>query len=371
MKLSGLKVLDLSSFLPGPYLTLALADHGADVVKIEAPGGDHGRHIGLRDGDQTVFFKNLNRGKRSIVLNLKSFEDRERFLTLADSADVVVESSRPGVAVRLGIDYDTLAARNPGLVYCAISAFGQSGPRADRAAHDLALEALTGVVSTNLGADGKPAIPAIPVSDYLSGLQGLSGVLMALLRRQVTGKGDYIDISMQESMLAATVNVLGPTMAEQRQPDPTVERTTGGSAFYRIYDTSDGRQIVLAGQEPKFVVSLLTAIGRPDLVPLCVEPGPHQLDVVAVLQARFGGMTAKEIEQFLDGLDVCWGLVKTFPEALVDPQIVARDFVVRDAEGRTHLASPIRFRHEPACPSFDVPALDRDRTEILYSAPEH
>ncbi|MEO0030413.1 MAG: hypothetical protein RIS94_171 [Pseudomonadota bacterium] len=371
MKLEGLRVLDLSSFLPGPYLTLALADHGAEVIKVEAPGGDHGRHIGLRDGADTVFFKNLNRGKRSVVLNLKDAGDRAHFLTLADSADVIVESSRPGVAARLGIDYETLSARNPGLIYCAISAFGQTGPLAGRPAHDLALEAVTGVVSTNLGADGRPALPAIPASDYLAGLQGLAGVLMALVRRHTTGLGDYIDISMQESMLAATLNVLGPTMAEGRQPDPACERTTGGAAFYRIYDTGDGRQIALAGQEPKFVDSLLTAIGRPDLAPLCATPGPHQQPVIEALQATFAGMTSDEVSPFLDRLDVCWGMVKTFPEALADPQLAARGFVMHDEDGRAHLASPIRFQREPAQPLLAVPALDRDRHLILDQIAEN
>ena len=133
MKLAGIRVLDLTSFIPGPYLTMAMADHGAEVIKIEAPGGDHTRHIGLKDGPDTVYFRNFNRGKKSVVLDLKQPADHAAFLALAESADVVVESNRPGVAKRLGIDYDALSARNPRLIYCAISAFGQDGPRAGRA----------------------------------------------------------------------------------------------------------------------------------------------------------------------------------------------------------------------------------------------
>ena len=146
MKLQGIRVLDLSSFLPGPYLTLALADHGAEVIKVEAPGGDHGRSIGSLDGDSSVFFRNVNRGKKSIVLDLKQDSDREILLRLCETADVFVESFRPGVVARLGVDYDRVKARNPRIVYCSISAFGQEGPYLQRPAHDLAVEAISGVL---------------------------------------------------------------------------------------------------------------------------------------------------------------------------------------------------------------------------------
>src|SRR5688500_19858008 len=187
MKLEGLKVIDLSLFLPGPYLTLMLADHGAEVIKVEPPGeGDPTRHLGPRDGGETVYFRNLNRGKKSVVVDLKNPQDREALLKLCDTADVFVESFRPGVVERLGVGYERVSARNPRIVYCSISAFGQQGPLRDRPAHDLAVESLSGVISLNLGLDGKPTIPALPVADLLCALQGLSGILMALLRREQT-----------------------------------------------------------------------------------------------------------------------------------------------------------------------------------------
>src|SRR5471032_3398367 len=167
MKLQGIRVLDLSSFLPGPYLTLAMADHGAAVIKVEAPGGDHGRSIGSLDGDSTVFFRNVNRGKKSIVLDLKQDSDREILLKLCESADVFVESFRPGVMTRLGVDYEQVRARNPRIVYCSVSAFGQTGPYSVRPAHDLAVEALAGVLSMTLGEDDQPAMPGVPVADLL------------------------------------------------------------------------------------------------------------------------------------------------------------------------------------------------------------
>ncbi len=271
MKLANLRVIDLSSFLPGPYLTMTLADHGAEVIKIEAPGeGDPGRHIGLSDGPSTVFFRNFNRGKKSVVLDLKSPEGRDLLLDLCETADVFVETFRPGVADRLGIGPAAVQARNPRIVYCSISAFGQTGPYRDRPAHDLALEAMSGALSLTLGADGRPAMPAVPAADQLSALQALSAILMALLRRETTGRGDVIDISMHDAMLAACANIVGPTFAENRQPVAKHERTTGGAAFYQVYETRDGRHIVLAGQERKFVENLLRALDRPDLVPLCL-----------------------------------------------------------------------------------------------------
>lgn len=361
MKLQGIRVVDLSNFLPGPYLSLAMSDHGAEVIKVEQPKeGDPGRHIGLSDGPHTVFFRNINRGKKSIELDLKNEANRIALLELIDQADVFIESFRPGVAKRLGVDYATLADRNPKLVYCSLSAFGQNGPYRDRPAHDLAIEALTGVLSLNVGSDGKPAIPALPIADLLAGLHGLSGVLMALLRRQSTGKGDYIDISMMDCMVASQRNILGPTFAENRQPDPRHERTTGGSAFYQIYETRDGQQIVLAGQEPKFIHALLNELGCPELADLClVGPGPHQQPVMDYLKHYFLQHTRAEWEARLAVIDVCFGGVNTLPDAFRDPHLIARGMVLRDQQQRIHIASPIRFLDEPAQINLETPDLNQ------------
>lgn len=366
MKLEGIRVVDLSVFLPGPYLSLALADHGAEVIKVEQPGeGDPGRHIGLSDGPHSVFFRNLNRGKKSIVLDLKTETGRAALLDLAAGADVFLEAFRPGVAARLGIDHASLRQRNPRLVYCSISAFGQDGPYRDRPAHDLAVEALSGALSLNVDSEGRPTIPGLPVADLLAGLNALSAVLMALLRRQTTGLGDFIDLSMMDCMAAALRNVTGPTFAEGRQPDPRLERTTGGSAFYRIYETEDDGRIALAGQEPKFIRALLGALERDDLVPLCLQgPGSHQQPVIDFLASTFKAATRAEWEQRLGQLDVCFGAVNTLPEAFQDPQLMARGMVLRDADGRPHIASPIRFLHEPSTPALDSPLLDQHRDSI-------
>jgi crotonobetainyl-CoA:carnitine CoA-transferase CaiB-like acyl-CoA transferase len=354
MKLEGLRVIDLSLFLPGPYLTLALADHGAEVIKVEPPGeGEPTRHLGPKDGGETVYFRNLNRGKKSVVVDLKDPQERDALLRLCDTADVFVESFRPGVVDRLGVGYEALRARNPRIVYCSISAFGQEGEYRNRPAHDLAVEALSGVLSVTLGNDGKPAIPGLPLADLLASLHGLAGVLMALLRRQQTGLGDYIDIAMHDSMLAGMPNILGPTMAENRQPNPRHERSTGGSAFYRLYQTADGRHLALGGQEPKFVRALLGALGRLDLAPLCETPGPHQKPVMEFLESTFKAKPLAQWLSFLKPLDVCYAPVNTLPEGLE----AAADKLLTDTLGRRHLAPPIRFRDEPARPDLHEPKL--------------
>jgi crotonobetainyl-CoA:carnitine CoA-transferase CaiB-like acyl-CoA transferase len=366
VKLEGLRVVDLSLFLPGPYLTRLLADHGAEVIKVEPPGeGDPTRHIGVADGPSTVYFRNFNRGKKSVVLDLKEPRDREALAALCDGADVFVESFRPGVAARLGVGYEALAARNPRLVYCSISAFGQEGPYRDRPSHDLGVEAVAGVLSLSLGRDGHPAMPAIPAADMVAALAGLAGVLMALLRRERTGRGDYLDVSMHDAMVSAATVIMGPALGEDRQPVARHERTTGGAAFYQIYDTADGRHVALAGQEMKFVRNLLGALGRPELAALCEKgPGPHQRPLEEFLRETFRQRTRAEWIAYLSGLDVCFGGLNTLPEALADPHLRARGMVVTDALGRRHLNTPIRFRAEPASPDLREPALGEHQSRV-------
>lgn len=371
MKLEGIKVVDLSVFLPGPYLTMALADHGAEVIKVEPPGeGDPGRHIGLSDGPSTVFFRNVNRGKRSVVIDLKTAQGRESLLKLCDEADVFVESYRPGVMQRLGVDYAAVATRNPRIVYCSISAFGQDGPYRDRPAHDLATMALSGALSITLGRDGTPAMPGVAVADMLSALQALSGVLMALLRRQKTGLGDYIDVAMHHAAVAALPNAMGAAMSGLPQPNPKHERSTGGSAFYQIYETSDGRHLVLGAQELKFVRNLLDRLGRSDLVPLCERgSGAHQAPVIEFLGGVFRAKPLEHWRSWFAGMDVSFAPVNTLREALDDASVRARGLIVKDELGREHIAPVVRFMHEPAEPSLKEPALGEHNSLLAANRP--
>ena len=367
MKLEGIRVLDLSMFLPGPLLTQLMADHGAEVIKIEpVDEGEPNREIGAKREGVTVFFANTHRNKQSLALNLKTDEGREIFLRLAGKADVVIEAFRPGVAQRLGVDYPAVSARSPGIVYCSISAWGQYGPYVKMAAHDLTCEAIAGILSVNLGPDGKPAIPGLANADMLSCTLGLSGVLMALLRRRDTGKGDFVDLAMLDSLIACMPNNFGPPMAEKRPPVAKEERSWGGNAMYGIYETKDDRHIVLGAAEIKFATNLLTALGRPELIALCkLPPGKGQEPVREFFRATFRSKTQAEWVAWFAGRDIAFAPVKDLRQALDDPQARAREMVVVDHRGWEHIGNPIKFRNEPAQLRFDLPAHGQHSEEII------
>lgn len=369
MKLDGLRVLDLSLFLPGPQMTLMMADQGAEVIKIENPdGGEPSRHIGLAQAGHTVWFRNTHRGKKSLALNLKTEAGREILLRLAETADVLVEAFRPGVVDRLGIGYAALRERAPRLVYCSISAFGQSGPLRDKPAHDLAVQALAGTVSLGLGSDGKPAAPNLPAADMAASLIALSGVLMALYRRERTGRGDYVDISMQDALMSWLPHATGPVLAEQRPNRPKEERQTGGAAMYNLYETADGRHLALGGSELKFARNLLAALGRSDLVALCADPpGPAQDPVKRFFTEIFRTRTLADWLSWFEGRDICYAPVLDLKEAFDEPQIAARDMLLRDSGGIAHIGLPIKYADEPGRADFALPTLGQHTREILAS----
>ena len=312
MKLEGIRVVDLSLFLPGPTLSLMMADQGADVIKVESiDEGEPNRHIGPQRDGVSVYFAATHRGKRSVALNLKHADGQRAFARLVSTADVVVEAFRPGVAKRLGVDYDSVRAHRPDIVYVSLSAFGQSGPLAARPAHDLAVEAMCGLLSINVDRDGRPVLPAMPAGDMLAAALGLSGVLMALLRRARTGEGDYLDLAMMDAILASMPNSVGSTFANKQPPVPDEERTWGGNAFYRVYATADGRYIALGGAEPKFAMNLLTALGRADLAPLCAgPPGVTQLPVRTFLESTFLAHSQAHWLSFLADIDLCFAMTE-------------------------------------------------------------
>lgn len=367
MKLEGIRVIDLSMFLPGPHLTMMMADHGAEVIKVEPPGeGEPNRHLGAREGEFSVYFRNTHRGKKSLCLNLKAPDAREALLKLVETADVFIEAFRPGVVDRLGVGYKDIAARNPRIVYCSIAAFGQQGPYRDVPAHDLATEAMAGVVSLNLGDDNQPAMPHVPAADMAASLMAFGGIVMALLRREKTGKGDYLDIGMHDSILAWTPNVTGDVFAKKKAPIVKHERTFGGAAFYRIYRTKDRRHVVLGGQEPKFIRNLLNELGKPEFIALCERgPGPHQAPVIEYLQGVFAGKTQVEWVDWFSGKDVCFAPVKDLREAFDDPHANARGMHLVDERGHEHIGIPIKFRNEPGKVSFELPSIGQHNEELM------
>lgn len=341
-KLSGLKVVDLSQFLPGPMMTMMLADHGAEVVKVEPPAGDPARQQAPFEAGQSVWFRNLNRGKRSVVLDLKSDAGRDALWALIDSADVFVEGFRPGVVARLGFGYNAVSARNPRIVYCSISAFGQVGALAHHPAHDLAVQALSGFLSVNDGPDGMPVVPSVPSADMAAGLTALAAVLMALIGRGVSGRGDYCDVAMFDALLPWSAHIAGSTIMGGEPPRSSRQRSLGGAGFYNVYATADGRHVALGGREPKFVANLLTALDRPDLIPLGNLPAGEQGALITYLRGTFATRTRADWVAWFADKDVAFAPVLDFREALTEPHIAERGLLV-EADSAHQLAPAIRF----------------------------
>ena len=345
-KLAGLKIIDLSLFLPGPMLTMMLADQGAEVLKIEPPTGDPARDMGPFEAGQSFWFRNLNRGKQTETLDLKSPEGKQRLWHHLATADVLVEGFRPGVMARLGFDYSTVAKQNPRIVYISISAFGQTGSHAHHPAHDLGAQALGGFLSVNDGPDGTPVVPGVPAADMAAALTGCSAVLMALLGRATTGQGDYIDLAMFDSLIPWCAHIAGDAAISQTPVRSSTQRSLGGAAFYQIYQTADARHIALCGRELKFATNLLEALARPDLIPLASAPaGPAQDPLKSFLAETFRSKTRDEWTAWFATKDVAYAPVLDFAEALHSPLVQERSLLI-ESEGSHHLAPAIRFASE-------------------------
>ena len=362
MKLDGVKVLDLSAFLPGPHMTMMMADHGADVVMVEPDNGlgEPTRAMGEKYADgNSVWFTNIARGKKSYQVNLKDPEQHAEFLKLAAQADVFVEAFRPGIVKRLGVDYEAIKAINPTIIYCSISAFGQDGQYKTKPAHDLVVQTMAGTADLTRGMDGAPALTPMPSADMTASLHALSGILMALYRRVKTGRGDYLDISMYDSLLSWVPNVTGAVFAENRQPERAEMRSFGGNAFVNIYETSDGGHIVLGGSEPKFVANVLNYFKRLDLIEEMKKPVGQQEAVKAVLTSTFKMKTQAEWEIIFADIDCCWSTIRTLHEALTE-----EGAPVIKSGGKTHIKNPIRFKDEPAQLSFDLPEFGQHTDQL-------
>lgn len=344
-KLSGITVVDLSVFLPGPMMTMMMADQGAEVWKVETAAGDPAREQAPFEAGQSVWFRNLNRGKRSIVLDLKSEDGKARLWALIESADVFVEGFRPGVMKRLGFDYEAVSARNPRIVYTSISAFGQEGALAHHPAHDMATQALAGFLSVNDGPDGTPVVPGTPSADMAAGLTALSATLMALIGRGKTGKGDFIDCAMFDSLLPWCAHTAGSAIAGGEAPRSSAQRSLGGAAFYQVYRTSDGKHVCLGGREMKFVHNLLGALGVPELADVAERPAGDQEELIGYLRSAFAERTRDEWVAWFADKDVAFAPVLDFREALDQPHIAERGLLV-ECEGAHIIAPALRFAGE-------------------------
>ena len=337
--LAGLKVLDLTQFIPGPFASQWLADLGAEVVKVEPPIGDPMRIMGPLDSDgTTAFYKLANRNKTVVRLDLKDEGGKRIFGGLVAAADVLIEGYRPGVMARLGLDDATLGALNPRLIHCSLSGYGQTGPFADQAGHDLTYLALSGALATT-GTPERPVIPFPPQADHAGANTVVIAVLAALLKRAGDGKGVRLDVSLTEAALAWMGGVL--TNAH-RGGETARERgvINGGAAYYRVYRTGDGRFLAAAPIEEKFWAAFCTALGRPDLLARHRDPLP-QTALIAELEAVFATRGRDAWMEILGPVNCCVAPVLEPSELPDHPQIAARGLVARSDGGLIEVLLPI------------------------------
>lgn len=372
MQLDGIRVLDLTQLLPGPYGTQLLADMGAEVVKIEPPDdGDYARLMAEQPGWPGHLFEAVNNGKKSVTLDLQADSGKEAFYDLVASADVVIEQFRPGVVERLGIDYDTLVEHNAEIVYCSLSGYGQEGPYKERVGHDINYVGFAGMIDfTRSSPDEPPSVPGYPVADMSGGLFAAMSVVSALLARELgNAGGNYIDLSMTDTVLSyAQVEAVMATEGLDPRPGETTQ--TGMYPCYDIYETADGRYITLAAAEPKFWRSFCEAIDRPDLI-------EHHMSQDEEIRERvreelvdvFSEHTWNEWEEQLgDADDMMFGLVKTPAEALEDPQIRERGLLRETTDGHTRLGYPAKAERGLDTGETSLPDLGEHTETVLQDS---
>ena len=321
--LSGVRVLDLTRLLPGNYTAWVLASFGADVVKVEDPGaGDYMRDFGIQVDGQGALNHLVNRGKRSVVIDLKDEEGREAFLRLVETADVVVESFRPGVMDRLGVGYDVLKERRPSLVYAAITGFGLRGPLANRAGHDLNFVAFAGLLDQMGAAGSPPVIPPVPVSDLIGGGLNTSIAVLAMLSQsRTTGVGGRIDTSLAEGAALLPSNLVADVLAGGPQPERGTAEYAGGSGAYNVYALADGH-ISVGAVEPQFWRRVSELLEEPDLVTRVSDDA----FVRETLTRRFAEMTKAEAQKIFDD-NTCVEVLYTYEETFSSPHAMEMDYL--------------------------------------------
>jgi crotonobetainyl-CoA:carnitine CoA-transferase CaiB-like acyl-CoA transferase len=367
----GIRILDLSRLLPGPLCSMLFADFGADVIKIEDPkGGDYIRQWPPFVGKSSGFHVVLNRNKRSLTLNLRDSRGREIFLKLVRSADVVLESFRPGVMEKLGIGYETLKSENPRLIYCSITGYGREGLRARRAGHDINYLAVSGVLSYS-GKNGEPVLPGVQIGDIGGGsLLAAFGITTALYRREKTGEGDFVDVSMTDGLLLFHALRWGKFLADGKVPKPGDDMLNHGLACYNVYPTRDGRYMSLGALEPQFWKAFCQAVGHPEWdTPAYFEPGPHQKELMKAITYIFMERTQAEWIEFFSRVDCCCEPLRNLDEVINDEELAARGLVVNMIHEHygayRQLGSVLRCANVRATIRSHAPELGEHTEEIL------
>jgi CoA:oxalate CoA-transferase len=372
--LADLLIIDLSRVLAGPYATMVLSDLGARVIKVERPdGGDDSRQIGPFKGDQSAYFASINRGKQSIALDLKNADDRAVFEALVARADVLVENYRPGVMEKLGLGWEVLHARHPRLIYAAASGFGQTGPDAKKAAYDMVVQAMGGIMSVTGWPGGKPTRVGTSIGDITAGLFTVIGILSALHDREKTGQGQFVDVAMLDGQIAILENAVARYAVSGVAPGPLGARHPSITPF-AAYQCQDGHIVIAAGNDALWA-ALLDAL---DLSALKDNPRfatnalrSEAADTVAtVLEAALMTAPAAHWLARLEAAGVPCGPLQDVAQALAHPQVRARNMVIETAfpDGSPLLAAgnPVKLSgHADPSVRPRAPALDADRAAIL------
>lgn len=359
--LTGTLVLDFSTLLPGPMATLLLAEAGAEVYKIERPGtGEDMRAYAPQWGRDSVNFAMLNRGKKSLALDLKNKEHIARLMPLLKKCDVVIEQFRPGVMDRLGLGYEAVRKLNPRVIYCSISGYGQTGPKRDVAGHDVNYMGDSGLLGLSLGTPEHPVLPPALIADIAGGTYpAVVNILLALKDRDRTGAGTHIDIAMADGVMPFTYWALGQGQATGKWPGSGDSLTTGGGPRYRLYATKDGRFLAAGAIEQKFWEGFCAAIGldKP-LVDDTKDPAATIKRVTQIVASK----TAAEWRPILAKADCCCTIVASLDEAMADPHFQARGLFsekIRNEAGAEMVALPVSI----------APQFRARRGEVVGHAP--
>jgi crotonobetainyl-CoA:carnitine CoA-transferase CaiB-like acyl-CoA transferase len=380
--LDGLKVIDLTRVLAGPFCTMLMGDMGADVIKIEEPGsGDDTRGWAPFIDGWSSYFLGVNRNKRSVALNIKTPKGKEVLHRLLGSADVLVENFRPGTLERLGFGGDALRAINPGLIVASVSGYGQSGSKSQLAGYDPVLQAEAGLMDVTGTRDGPPVRVGVAMTDYLAGLFTLSGILLALRDRDITNRGQHVDIALFDSIMATMTLPAGIFFATGARPE-RMGNQHPSIAPYETFNARDGVVMVCAGN-PKLWEQFCVAIGRPELMSdprfvTNVDRLRERAGLVAVVEAELGSMSVDEVVARLEQHGVPCGRVRSIDQALADPQLAAREMLVRlphVALGEiTTIGNPIALSSGGRTYRLPPPGLGEHTSEVLtglgYSSSE-
>ena len=369
MVLQAIRVLDLTRLLPGPYCTLMLADFGAEVIKVEDPvAGDYLRDFEPKLDADSAVFHSLNRNKKSICLDLKTEKERSHFLKLVETADVVMESFRPGVMKRLGLDYETLKQINPRLIYCAITGYGQTGPYKDKPGHDINYLSYAGLLHVMGEKDRKPVIPATQIADIGGGAYpAIAGILLALLGREKTGKGQLVDVSMLDGVVS-WMHMLLPNVFAEREVTRGEELLNGGFACYQVYETKDNRFLSMGGIEQKFWKVFCEGIERQDFIDCLDAPKEKQEQMIHETQRIIARKTLEEWLDIFSEKEACVTPVKIMEETLEDSQLQAREMIQTIAHpelgNMKQIGNPIKLSESPK--ETFLPAPKRgEHTELI------